>query len=429
MNLRKLNLKLTVLFVCITEFILVIMSVSYICIIEKSQKNSSYLSFINQSTSIIDNFSNSDMITDSWLNKESTNNNLIIAVYDNAIPLSHNTTALSRKEQKLAYEVLESVKPKLTSRLASVDYTLSTHDFTYTNQDTSYYANAALLTKDSSNLHIIILYSTEPLYHKFFMQHLTIIAINLIGIILLSLFTYFYIRKLLAPIKENEQKQNNFIATASHELRTPLAVILSSADALSKASTEQQKDFLSIIDSEGKRMARLISDMLMIAKNNNHTWMYDMKPAELDTLILNSYESFFRIASEKNIQLMIDLPEDDLPLFYCDSHRITQVIDIFISNAISYGKENGYVKLILQYHSSTFHIYVEDNGIGISDEAKKHVFERFYRENKAHTEKEHFGLGLCIAHEIVKAHHGSISLTDTKGGGTTFHIVLPEHHK
>ena len=85
----------------------------------------------------------------------------------------------------------------------------------------------------------------------------------------------------------------------------------------------------------------------------------------------------------------------------------------------------GRVRLLLTFNGKSTQISVEDNGPGIPDAEKEQIFERFYRAEKSRTEKGHFGLGLCIACEIVHAHHGKISVSDTPGGGSTFTVSLP----
>ncbi len=171
-------------------------------------------------------------------------------------------------------------------------------------------------------------------------------------------------------------------------------------------------------------MSALVSDMLTLSGSDSHHFSIRLQPIELDTLFMNSYEAFEPLAKEKSISLSIHLPEHALPLCNADPERISQVISILLHNAISYTPKGGKIELSLSYQKSHFHISVRDNGIGISDDEKKRVFDRFYRAEKSRSTKEHFGLGLSIAYEIVKAHNGSILVTDTPGGGSTFTVVL-----
>ena len=130
------------------------------------------------------------------------------------------------------------------------------------------------------------------------------------------------------------------------------------------------------------------------------------------------------MADAKHIQIIVSLPEEPLPDCICDSERIIQVLTIFLHNAVSYTPEGGKIFLSADYMNKHYEIKISDTGVGISDEEKTKIFDRFYRSEKARSDKNHFGLGLSIAYDIITAHHGSIKVTDTPGGGTTFLILL-----
>ena len=171
-------------------------------------------------------------------------------------------------------------------------------------------------------------------------------------------------------------------------------------------------------------MSKLIDDMLLLTTADNGSWSIKMAPAEPDTLLLNLFEAFQPVAAEKNIAFSITLPDEATPAISCDKERITQVLSILLHNAVSYTPSGGAIRLLLTYNGKNTRFSVEDNGPGIPDAEKEHIFERFYRSDRARSEKDHFGLGLCIASEIVHAHHGRISVKDTPGGGSTFVVSL-----
>ena len=172
------------------------------------------------------------------------------------------------------------------------------------------------------------------------------------------------------------------------------------------------------------RVSSLVNDMLTLSQSDTHRFSIQKVPIELDTLLMNSYESFVPLAQEKSLSFSVELPEDVLPPCNADPERISQVVSILLHNAISYTPGHGAITLSLAIHRDKFHIIVTDNGIGISDEDKKKIFDRFYRAEKSRSMKDHFGLGLSIAHEIVKAHGGSIAVSDAAGGGSCFTVVL-----
>ncbi len=171
-------------------------------------------------------------------------------------------------------------------------------------------------------------------------------------------------------------------------------------------------------------MSSLIDDMLLLSGMEAHTWSVEMRSAELDTLLLETFEAFEPVAAEKSIRLSIKLPETALPPCACDPGRIRQVLSILLHNAVSYTPEQGHICLSLAYDGKFYRICVADNGIGISDYEKPRIFDRFYRADRSRNQKGHFGLGLSIASEIIKAHQGKILVGDTPGGGSTFTIVL-----
>ncbi len=171
-------------------------------------------------------------------------------------------------------------------------------------------------------------------------------------------------------------------------------------------------------------MSSLVNDMLTLSGSDNHRFSINPRPTELDTLLMNSFEAFEPLAQDKHITLSIRLPEQALPLCTVDPQRISQVVSILLHNAVSYTPEHGKIELSLAHDKDRAVISVRDNGIGIADEDKKKIFDRFYRVEKSRSTKEHFGLGLSIAYEIVKAHNGSISVQDAPGGGSIFSVRL-----
>ncbi len=146
---------------------------------------------------------------------------------------------------------------------------------------------------------------------------------------------------------------------------------------------------------------------------------------ELDTLLINAYEAFEPLAAEKKLAFSITLPEESLPLCNADADRIVQLLSILLHNAVSYTPEGGRIDLALSHKKNRFYLTVSDTGVGIPIGDRKKVFDRFYRAEKSRSAKGHFGLGLSIAAEIVKLHHGSIGVTERDGGGSVFTVMLP----
>lgn len=429
--------RLTLLFTFVSGLIMISMSCCYLYTTEKELQQNYSLSFYNESNTIISNLKQNTTVSGSWLSQIASDSHFILALYDNNLPLDYTTSRLTKRERNAADAALGYAKkllddiPSSEHGTAGESFVLRKNGSEYTMHDfavhiehaDSYHCNAARLGDSKSPLYLILLLPASHLSQQLIRQRLVLLAINALGIIFLFLFSYCFTNRLLLPLRQNQENQTAFIAAASHELRTPLTVILSCIDAADRAEDKMQKNLLEMISSEGKRMSRLIDELLLLSRSS------ELPPSkyqetELDTLLLNSYEAFGPLAGQKGVRLEIELPEMPLSPCQCDSQRITQLLEILLSNAISYNKRGGFVTLSLSENPNHFKIVIQDNGIGIPPEAKPHVFERFYRADSSHTHREHFGLGLCIAKEIVDSHHGSICLSDTPGGGTTVTVLL-----
>lgn len=428
---RKVHLRLTVLCAGITTAIIIIMSLSYLYVSEKGLYTNQYNSFKNDINTIATNLEQQSVITMEWLSKMEAQGSYTFFVLDNGIPFLYNqlTGFVDESRHLLLDECLDAYNSTFSvSQTELFTYNSYHLEFRFHSSSTSkdYFGGVISLKRDSSLLEVVILSSLDALEHQIFEQRIRFLVIDITAIVLLTIFSFVFTGKLLKPILENQQKQAAFVASASHELRTPLAVILSSAECCTDASPDQQAKFLKTIKNEGLRMSSLINDMLTLSGSDNHRFSIQKEAVELDTLLMNSYEGFEPLAKEKNLTLSIKLPENTLPTCTCDPNRISQVISILLHNAISYTPKQGQIVLSLSFKKGNFHISVKDNGIGISDEDKKKIFDRFYRAEKSRSTKGHFGLGLSIAYEIVSAHRGSICVADAEKGGCIFTVILPK---
>lgn len=425
---RKVHLRLTILSTGITAAIMIIMSLGYLYISEKNLYTNQYNSFKNDINTISTNLESQSVITMEWLSKMETQNNYIFFILDNGVPFLYNQLSKSHnisiedllQESMNSYQEMFSFTSYSPYVSHHVEFQLASKSM---NQD--YFCSVIEIERSSSSLQVIILSSLHQLEKQIHNQRIRFIAIDCAAIFLLALFSWIFTGKLLKPILENGQKQIQFVASASHELRTPLAVILSSAECCKNASAKEQAGFIKNICQEGMRMSILINDMLTLSGSDNHQFSIQIEPAELDTLLINSYEAFEPLAKEKSITLFLDLPENSIPLCPMDTNRISQVVSILLHNAISYTPKSGKIQISLSYKKNYFKVSIKDNGIGISDEDKKKIFDRFYRVEKSRSTKDHFGLGLSIAYEIISAHHGSIVVKDAFPSGSVFTITLP----
>ena len=249
------------------------------------------------------------------------------------------------------------------------------------------------------------------------------LCVYLVVIVLVVLVSNALVTKALEPMSENDKRQKEFIAAASHELKSPLAVIKANAEALESESADIHYSS-AIINKECSRMSRLIEDLLLLASSEAGKWNIEKKLFESDTLLINIFDKYQPIYSSCGRKLSLDIPDEELPEINGDCERIEQVIGILLDNSLAYAGKDSYGIIKAYCEKSRLIIEVIDNGIGIDDQHKSHIFDKFYRVDNSRKDKLHFGLGLSIAYELIRLHNGSISVKDTPGGGTTFLIVI-----
>jgi signal transduction histidine kinase len=295
--------------------------------------------------------------------------------------------------------------------------------YTIKGEKNEIYYGLAVIIPTATGWRSLLLLQYFPDYYSVIMkQRILYSFLGLAGIISLFLVSLCLVSKMLRPIEESNRRQTNFIAAASHELRSPLSVIMANNAAI--CATSEAQTFHSGIDKECKRMARLIDDMLLLTCIDAKTWQINKESIEIDTLLVETYEAFLPLFRQNDLSLILNLQEDELPIIYGDKDRLKQILAILLDNALSYTPPGKKVTLQGFVLGSYLHIEVEDQGIGIPDIDKKLIFDRFYRVDKSRNDKKHFGLGLCIANELIQRQGGKISIRDTEGGGATFVIRI-----
>ena len=452
---QKVRIRLTLLCSGIITLLIIIMSFLYLRISENSLYRNQFYSFQNDSNTIIINLEQQSVITMEWLSKIEAPGNYQFYLLDNGHPFLYNTlhdtapaenraasssdgnTSVSKSKTSSAlsdifgeaWTYYESTLPQdssLEEASSLSPYTAWHRTFSFTDSGKNdYFCTLITLERNTSQLQIMILSSLAGLEKQIREQRFLFLLIDSFTVALLFLFSFFFTGKLLAPIEESRKKQLSFVAAASHELRTPLSVILSSLECCHQASPDEVAGFLATIEKQAALMKSLVNDLLTLSASDSGQLVLSRSTAELDTLLLDTFEAFEPLAARKSITMSVSLPEEALTPYSCDEMRIRQVLSILIQNAISYTPAGGHIHLALSVRNHQYLFSVADNGPGIADADKEHIFERFYRAEKSRNTKGHFGLGLSIACEIVTAHHGHLWVTDTNGGGSTFFIGLP----
>lgn len=228
------------------------------------------------------------------------------------------------------------------------------------------------------------------------------------------------------PVEENQKEQMAFVHGAGHELRSPLAVIRTN-NAAAGVDQEKTAHYRQIIDDECQRMGHLVDELLVLA--SGQTKGYDIKEEVFfaDTFIIECYEKFGPVCREKQVPLSVSLPYGEGGKIKGDKQRLEQVVGILIQNAVSYGASEKGIELGLEESKKHIVISVKDHGPGVPPGEREDIFRRFYRTDKSRKDKEHFGLGLSIAKELVDAMGGRIEVADTPGGGADFKIRLSKN--
>ncbi|MBR5587035.1 MAG: ATP-binding protein, partial [Clostridia bacterium] len=211
-------------------------------------------------------------------------------------------------------------------------------------------------------------------------------------------------------------------------LRTPITTIKTYAETLMESRDippEMQENFLNVMQSEADRMARLVSDLLELSRLDYDAQAMQKEYFDLQALLEDIVRKIEHSAREKHQQLTLSFANSMEP-FYANRDRIEQVVTNIITNAIKYTPEKGEIKVSAGNIYDSFYIKVKDTGEGIPKEDLAHVFERFYRVDKARSRQSGgTGRGLAIAKEIIEAHGGEIKLESEVGKGTLVTVKFP----
>ena len=240
-------------------------------------------------------------------------------------------------------------------------------------------------------------------------------------------------------VRRTDQMRADFVANASHEIRTPLATLMGFIETLQGSARDDaaaRERFLVIMDQHGKRMARLVEDLLSLSRieMNEHTPPTEAVP--LPTLLANVRNTLAWQADKHGVTVDIDA-QDDLPPVIGDGDELTQVFLNLVDNAIKYGDERGTVSVevrrVAEAEAAGWRagkdgavvVSVADRGAGIPREHLPRLTERFYRVDKARSrELGGTGLGLAIVKHIVNRHRGALAIDSAPGEGSTFTVYL-----
>lgn len=372
-------------------------------------------------------FQSQSFFSDQWLAQMETGNRLIIHIEENGDPIFFPGAWDPATDRKILIEkAMEQVSiNSLSDNNLSLESTRQSSLFYLSgNSGDSYWGMALQAATKSGEKTLLVLQDITQAKRQTLFQGLFFAGTGILGFLLLVLVSWKFVEKTLVPLKENKQKQAEFIAAASHELRSPLAVIQASASAI-KTSPEDIPAMIENIEKECSRMGTLIRDLLILASADSKKWNLVLDLWDGDTILLDVYEIYQPLCRQKQISLNLKLPDMALPKIFCDKNRIIQILSVLIDNAISYTSQGNSIDLEIFKEQKYLCFSVADHGKGIPDSEKDAIFDRFYQQDRSRNQKGHFGLGLPVGKELAKLHKGNLLLKDTPGGGCTFLLKIP----
>lgn len=224
-----------------------------------------------------------------------------------------------------------------------------------------------------------------------------------------------------------DSTRQEFVSNVSHELKTPITSMKVLADSLvqnEEADLEMYKEFMKDIVEEIDRESNIISDLLTLVKTDRKSAEMNIDEIDVNALLEVILKRVTPIAASRGIEITYESYREVKA--EVDEVKLSLALTNIIENAVKYNVDNGWVKVTLNADHKNFHIKVADSGVGIPDDCKERVFEKFYRVDKARSrDTGGTGLGLAITKNVILMHKGTIKLYSESGEGTTFTIKIP----
>ena len=229
-------------------------------------------------------------------------------------------------------------------------------------------------------------------------------------------------------LRKADQRKDEFLATLAHELRNPLAPIRTAAEILTLPNLSRERLAWSrqVIHRQVEHMARLLDDLLDVARITRGKLRLRLQPVDLGTIVDTAVEAARPLLATKKHTLSVELPPD-IPIFEADPVRLAQVLSNLLTNAAKYTDSPGQISLTARIEGEKLCIHVKDNGIGLSPAALADIFMMFSQVHDAHTRAEGgLGIGLALVKGLVDLHGGTIEVfSDGPGRGSEFVVALP----
>lgn len=285
--------------------------------------------------------------------------------------------------------------------------------------------------KESQSGSAIIAFADEQSVSAWKSLALLLSGIGLVTLALFFVLSLIFSKWALRPVERSWRAQQRFIADASHELKTPLTVIAADVAILKRhpeRTIASQSQWIESIEAESSQMHELVGDMLLLASadaQESATTAMKKELVDLSKLLNADILQFEPLAYEREIELSANIAEK--VVVSGDKDKLQRLVSVLLDNAFKYVNEHGIITVELVLFGNVAKLSVNNTGTPIPDEDLPHLFDRFYRADKARTrnDEQSYGLGLSIASEIARVHDGSIAVTSSEHAGTTFTVTLP----
>lgn len=252
-----------------------------------------------------------------------------------------------------------------------------------------------------------------------------LIGASALGLLASAAISGVVTRRALRPIQTALRRQRDFVADAAHELRTPLAIMRTAAElGIAGDATADPQVALEQVLAQNSHLTRLVDDLSLLARADSGAVGLECAPLDLALLVNETVGGIATLAEDRDIRLSVEAVESSV---VGDAGRLRQLLLILLDNALKHTPEGG--AIVVGVHNADGHVYlqVRDSGSGIDPLDLPHLFDRFYRADRARS-SEGTGLGLAIGRWIAEAHGGSLSAANAPDGGALFTLTMPAAH-
>ena len=232
----------------------------------------------------------------------------------------------------------------------------------------------------------------------------------------------------VTQLKQLENARTDFVSTVSHEFKTLLTSIMMGTsmilDGSMGAVNGEQQDVLGTIKEDGERLTKLVNDLLELSRIESGKLVFNMEAFSIDTVINNSVKHFVMQTDHKGVNICTQV-EENIPKVFADYEKITWVFNNLISNALKYTNTGDKILINAFVKDEMMHVSVKDTGVGIPEEFRGKIFEKYVQVKGRDLETRGTGLGLAVAKEIINTHGGEIWCESELDTGSTFTFTLP----